>query len=207
MKLTNYNGVQIVEQGYEILAFPENPEKLIEMAGRTCYKSEDRITDTSAGKFCRMISKRGHLSVVEHASATVKFITDRGVTHELVRHRLASFSQESTRYVDYTNKGMKVIQPVELEDEQVKRWRGLMWLISYEYYKMRKNGVKPEIARAILPNSLAAEIVVTANFREWQHIFKLRCDKTAHPQIRALMIPLRDEFIKRAPNIFRKEQQ
>jgi thymidylate synthase (FAD) len=193
---------EIIEQSFEILNWPDNANKLIEIAGRTCYKSEDRITDDSADKFCKMIKNRGHLSVIEHASATVRFITDRGITHELVRHRLLSVSQESTRYVNYNKRPMRFIAPSGMLQSAYERWLDHMNTLAIGYKEMIELGEKPEIARSILPNSLAAEIVITANFREWRHIFKLRCDKAAHRQMRELMIPCRDEFKRRSPAIF-----
>lgn len=194
----------------------EEPLKLIELAGRVCWKSEDKITEESHLKFCKHILSKNHESVIEHASATVKFIVDRGVSHELVRHRLASFSQESTRYCSYKNNVTFIIPPwihiptgsyadcynITIEDSASIIWFNSMSDAQYYYQKLLQKGWTPQQARSVLPNSLKTEIVVTANLREWRHIFKLRCDKSAHPQMREIMIPLKEEFQRRIPIIF-----
>jgi thymidylate synthase (FAD) len=205
----------LIRPSYEILAHSASPNELIERAGRTCYKSEDKITQNSARNFVEMISKRGHLSVIEHASMTVKFIIDRGVSHELVRHRLASYSQESTRYVNYYKKGQitYIIPPwIDIKEGEYTfpYTEENPWIISLlecedHYNELIKIGWKPEQARSVLPNSLKTEIVMTANFREWSHVFKLRCSDAAHPQMREIMIPLQKECQKHWPEIFRKD--
>ena len=197
--------MQIIEQYWEFLQKPEFPAKIIETAGRVCYKSEDKITDSSSEKFLKMILKSGHESVIEHVSATVRFVTNRGVTHELVRHRLCAFSQESTRYVNYKNKKMEFIRPVwweELQEEEKEIWLNQMERAEEDYIKLIDLKMKPERAREILPNSLKTEIVTTANFREWRHIFNLRCSRKAHPQMRALMLDCLKGFQKEFPYIF-----
>lgn len=179
----------------------------IERAGRTCYKSEDKITTDSADRFCQMLIKRGHEAMIEHASATVKFVTNRGVTHELVRHRVASFGQESTRYVNYGGDDIAFIRPVWM-DEQNDGYTSFVLLCKMceAYYKqLLELGWKPEQAREVLPNALKTEIVVTANFREWRHIFKLRAIGATgkpHPQMQSLMIPVLTEFAERCPAVF-----
>lgn len=190
----------------------------LETFGRVCYKSEDLISLDSASKFCSMILKRNHLSVIEHESMTVRFICDRGFTHELVRHRLASFSQESTRYCNYSKKGVAFILPpwVEIEPgnyidiicrHEVFAVNDYIWYLSLKqaedrYIKLIENGWSPQQARSILPNSLKTEIIVTANLREWQHIFTLRCNSSAHPQMQELMVPLRNTLRGHLPEIF-----
>ncbi|MGE4552989.1 MAG: FAD-dependent thymidylate synthase [Desulfovibrionaceae bacterium] len=193
----------------------------IELAGRTCYKSEDKITDGSAQSFARMLIKRGHEAMLEHASATVKFITNRGVTHELVRHRVASFGQESTRFVNYGGDDIAFIRPVWCSESVVGIYgEGDFWpgedeatdefvrscLSAETFYKaMLGYGWQPQQAREVLPNSLKTEIVVTANFREWRHIFKLRAVGVTgkpHPQMQALMLPVLREFAERCPAVF-----
>ena len=187
----------------------------LERYGRTCYKSEDKITDKSASKFCRMILTRNHLSVIEHESMTVRFICDRGVTHELVRHRLASFSQESTRYCNYSGGVMFVIPPwvdmqpgeyytipVGLSPLASREWFHAVHQSESSYQRLLHEGWSPQQARSVLPNSLKTEIVVTANLREWGHIFRMRCDKSAHPQMQELMIPLRDHVSNILPELF-----
>lgn len=188
----------------------------IEAAGRTCYKSENKITDTSAVDFARMIVKRGHESVIEHVSASVRFVCDRGVSHEIVRHRLASYSQESTRYCNYKGGVAFVIPPWikwisqgEFEAESLcavfggeYEWANAMLESEINYQNLLEIGWKPEQARSVLPNSLKTEIVMTTNLREWRHFFKLRCAKAAHPQMRELAIPLLDAFKQQVPVIF-----
>lgn len=196
--------VKIRKQSWHWIYTTPFPLRLIERAGRTCYKSEDKITENSAEKFVRMILKKGHHSVIEHATASVKFITDRGVSHELVRHRLAAYSQESTRYVNYGNKGMEFIQPAWFDDadeEDQDIWLNAMTYAEKAYNQLIKNR-RPEEARDVLPNSLKTEVVRTANLRDWMHVFNQRCSKNAHPQMRALMISCREGFRKKIPVIF-----
>lgn len=164
--------------------------KRIEECGRICYKSEDKITDTSAEKFVRNLINCGHEAVLEHCSFTMKFICDRGVSHELVRHRLASYCQESTRYCNYA-KGkfggeITVIEPCYLEKESAayKIWRIGCLDAEDSYMMLLEQGLTAQEARAVLPNSLKTEVVMTANLREWRHFFKLRCAPAAHPQMR-----------------------
>jgi len=196
--------MKIIEQSWKWIQKPHNPLQIIEKAGRTCYKSENRITDTSAQQFVKSLIKRKHESVIEHISASVKLITNLGVTHELVRHRLASYSQESTRYVSY-KKELVFIKPIwwdKWSDEERRIWLNTMKHIEQAYLSLLKSGSPPEKAREVLPKSLKTEIVVTANLREWRHIFKLRCSPKAHPQIRALMIDCLEEFKKEIPVVF-----
>lgn len=212
--------MRLVKPSTEILNITLDPLALIEVAGRTCYKSEDKITPTSATAFAERILKLGHESVIEHASASVRFICDRGVTHEIVRHRLASYSQESTRYCDYNNGEVEFIVPpwcYNIEEglygldwsESAGGMEGCeaMWinamLMAEESYKdLRRQDWSPQQARSVLPNSLKTEIVMTANLREWRHFFKLRCAKAAHPQMREVAVPLLEAFKERIPVIF-----
>jgi len=196
--------MKIVEQSYQIMVIPKNILETLEKIGRTCYQSEGDIKPGSAEKFCKMILKKNHQSVIEHVSLTVKFITNRGVTHELVRHRLAAFSQESTRYVKYDG-NMEFIRPVwwdKWSDEEKNLWGKSMSSTEAIYCRLIEQKSRLEQAREVLPNSLKTEIVVTANLREWRHIFTMRCAKAAHPQMRALMIPLLKELQQLVPVIF-----
>lgn len=240
--------MNLVQPSYEILGiFPGEEDCLqwLERIGRTCYKSEAKITDESAPKFVRSILKLDrmdmlearvydlvmdaqgclksaeestksivqavrdvladppHESVIEHSMMTVRFIFDRGISHEMVRHRLCAFSQESTRYCNYTkgdaDAGINVIDPPFWDkddpDEQLwTAWQKAMLDANESYRHMVSLGAKPQEARSVLPNSLKTEIVVTANFREWRHIFRLRTSKRAHPQIRQVMVPLLKEL-------------
>ena len=181
----------------------EEMVRKIEAAGRTCYKSEAKITTDSANNFINNIIKRGHESVLEHEKISVRIICDRGVTHELVRHRIASYSQESTRYVDY-KKGIEVIKPCFWEEgsKELKKWKNCMRFLEVNYIKMRESGALPQEARSILPNSLKTEIVCTMNLREWRHFFKLRCVKAAHPQMRELSYMILEKFVSTIPIVF-----
>ena len=197
----------IVEQSATLLSITKEPEILLERAGRTCYKSEDKITEESAPKFVKMICKRNHESVLEHAIATIVFTTDRGITHELVRHRIASYSQESTRYVNYYKKGeIRVVMPLAMSIGQTIHWRRAMEDAQENYNKMIAEGCTPEVARDVLPTCLAADIVVTANFREWKHIIKLRTAKAAHPKIRQLIGYAQAILIEHSPTVFTPEE-
>jgi thymidylate synthase (FAD) len=198
--------MKIIDQTWTWLQKPIKPIEILELAGRTCYKSENRITEGSAGKFVKMILDLGHETVLEHVSASVRLITNRGVTHELVRHRLASYSQESTRYVRYKN-GLQFIKPVWWNDpnyseEQKQHWIHAMELGEKLYLEALEKGDRPEQAREMLPNAIKAEIVMTANLRQWRHIFAMRCSKKAHPQIRALMLDCLEGFTKEIPIVF-----
>jgi thymidylate synthase (FAD) len=187
--------------GEEVLA-------LIERAGRTCYKSEDKIASGTAETFVGRILASGHESVIEHSSATVRIICDRGVTHELVRHRLASFSQESTRYANYARdrfgREITVIRPFFWQDDPAKYaiWEKAMVACEAAYLALMDAGAKAQEARSVLPNSLKTEIVMTANLREWRHVFSLRCDPASHPQMREVMLPLLAAFAARIPVLF-----
>lgn len=179
--------------------------KHIERCGRTCYKSEDRITDSSATEFVGMLLRRGHESVLEHVSVSVRIVCDRGVSHELVRHRLCSFAQESTRYCNYSGSGVTFIRPCFWTDENSREYK--MWLaaIAYaedQYLALLKEGASPQEARSVLPNSTKTELVITANLREWRHIFKMRTAKDAHPQCREVMCMVKKQFAEWMPEVF-----
>lgn len=204
--------VKIVKPSYEILTPINGNEilKLIELAGRTCYKSDNLITPDSAKNFVEKIAQRGHESVIEHYNITVRFICNRGFTHELVRHRLAAYSQESTRYCNYNKdkfgSEITVIKPFEINEDtkEYDLWKEAMQNAEKSYMAMIENGSKPENARGVLPIDIKTEIVITTNLREWKHIFKLRTSKAAHPSMRELMIPLLKEFKEKIPVIFDK---
>lgn len=186
--------------------------KNIELFGRTCYKSEEKISESSSKKFVENIIKIGHESVVEHEKITVRIICDRGVSHEIVRHRIASYSQESTRYCNYSDnkfgRQITVIEPFfwRMSDEKSSKkyniWKKAMLAAEKAYLELIDEGATPQEARSVLPNSLKTEIVVTMNMREWRHFFKLRTSKAAHPQMREIACPLLDEFKNRIPILF-----
>lgn len=182
--------------------------KKIEKAARVCYKSEDKISENTAPQFIANIIKRGHESVLEHEKITVTIICDRGVSHEIVRHRIASYSQESTRYCNYTDgkfgSELTFIKPCfwSETDEKYRIWYEQMTQIEDNYNKLIKMGAKPQEARDILPNSLKTEIVVTMNIREWRHFFKLRCSPAAHPQMREISLKMLFDFKRIIPVLF-----
>ena len=201
--------MKIINQYYKIKSF--DPEELImdvESAARVCYKSEDKITKGSAEKLITNLINNGHEAMLEHASISVRFITDRGVTHEMVRHRLCAVAQESTRYCNYANdkfgNELTFIKPVfwNFDVEIYKVWLRAMQFSENTYLAMIKMGAKPQEARSVLPNSLKTEIVITANLREWRHIFYLRSAPAAHPQMRDLMIKLENQLIEMLPCVF-----
>lgn len=189
--------MKIIEPKVELVNAPDYATLLstVEQAGRTCYKSEDKITDGSAEKFVRNILKRGHEAVIEHASLTVRFTCDRGVSHEIVRHRLAAYCQESTRYCNYSKEGfgseITVIKPCFLEDGTGSYvvWRDACEMAEAYYFRLLNGNTKrltPQEARSVLPNSLKTEVVMTADMREWRHFIRLRCAPAAHPDMRVV---------------------
>ena len=203
--------MRIVQPSYEILTPDEvimSISKHIERCGRVCYKSEDKITDSSAATFCAKIVASHHESVVEHASLTVKFVCDRGVSHEIVRHRVASFSQESTRFCDYASakfgRDVAFIEPFFFakDSKPYAVWKTACEEAEKAYFSLRDSGCTAQEARSVLPNSLKTEIIVTANIREWRHIMKERTSKAAHPQMRQLMVPLNNELAAMLPEFF-----
>jgi thymidylate synthase (FAD) len=213
--------MKLIKPSYKILTKINGPDVLknIEVIGRVCYKSEEKITDMSAEAFIKMLITSGHHSVIEHYSVSVKFICDRGVSHEIVRHRLASFSQESTRYCNYSkdkfDNQLTFIIPVWMQSLNEGVYKNIIstkdndcrYLEHLErsesaYNHLINMGWQPQQARAVLPNSLKTEIVVTANLREWRTIFEQRCSAKAHPQMRELMCPLLTNLKKQIPIVF-----
>lgn len=208
--------MKIIKPSVELMEPVDGGEILrkIERIGRVCYKSEDKITEDSAERFVRGIIKSGHESVIEHQSISVKVICDRGVSHEIVRHRIASYSQESTRYCNYTGEkfgGIVVIDistgfHYDLENEVDRKkwiiWQNAMAAAGTYYSKMIEAGAKPEEARSVLPNSTKTEIVMTMNLREWRHFLRLRGGKAAHPQIREVVDMILEKFHAEIPVVF-----
>ena len=183
----------------------------IEKVARTCYKSEGKIQEGSAAKMVASLIKSGHEAMLEHASVTVKFVVDRGISHELVRHRLASFAQESTRYCNYSKDdfGSEITfiipEYLEYKSEGWNIWKESMKQAEDAYFKMLDFGLSPQEARAVLPNSLKTEVVMTANLREWRHFFKLRALGTTgkpHPQMLEVTVPLLEDFKQMIPVVF-----
>ena len=202
--------MKIIKPSIEILdnITPVEVLKKLELCGRVCYKSEDKITDESAVKFISNIIKRGHESVLEHVSFSVRFICDRGVSHEIVRHRIASYSQESTRYCNYSkgqfNGEITVIEPCFLVPgtEGYDMWYRACQMAEQYYFSMLDWGCSPQEARAVLPNSLKTELVMTANIREWRYFLKLRTSPAAHPQMKEVAGLLLKELKVKIPVVF-----
>lgn len=201
--------MKIIDQSWRFENKPENVLETLERAARTCYKSEDKIADGSAEKLIAALIKNGHHSVLEHVNISVRIISDRATVNELVRHRLASYSQESQRYVRYDEVEFvrqEGLPSAYYEDgtrnEVYHRWLYAIIDAEYEYEKLIDHGVHQQVARSVLPNCTKTEIFVTTNIREWRHIFKLRCSKKAHPQIRALMLDMLKEFAEEWPVLF-----
>lgn len=207
--------MKIIKAGYEILTpiSEGGIEELqhIEKIARVCYKSEHLITEDgeSAKKMVKMLINRDHTAMIEHSMLSVKFIVDRGVSHEIVRHRISSFAQESTRYCNYAkdkfNNEIVVIRPNFFPDEEselYKQWKNAMAYAEKSYFSLIEAGATPQEARAVLPSSTKTEITMTANYREWRNFFKLRTEKTAHPQMREVTIPLLQELKEKLPVIF-----
>ena len=201
---------QIAILSAELVTHTPDPLQVIESAGRICYKSEDRVTKDSAEDFVRKILLRGHEAVLEHASATFHIICDRGVSHEAVRHRLASFCQESTRYCNYGNEKfggqITVIEPPFTHRDNGcpnecphHIWETAVKAAEEAYNELLGLGQPPQIARSVLPICLKTEIMLTANMREWRHILRLRTDKAAHPQIREVMGQVLEVFTTKWP--------
>lgn len=184
----------------------------IEKAGRTAYKSEEKTSNISAEKFVKNILRMGHESVIEHFVITARVVCDRGVSHEIVRHRLASYTQESTRYCNYSKgkfgKQITVIEPcfwdknIPNDNEKFQTWKKAMLASEESYLKLIESGSTPQEARSVLPNSLKTEIVMTMNLREWRHFFKLRTSTSAHPQMREIAKLMLSEFKQKVPVIF-----
>jgi thymidylate synthase (FAD) len=200
--------MRVVNAGFEIMTPLDGKSilKHIERCGRVCYKSEEKITEDSCAKFVSNIIKRGHESVLEHFSFSVRFIVDRGISHEIVRHRIASYSQESTRYCNYGGEDVAFINPKALYyfvgSGERYLWEEACELAEKTYKDLIENGSDPQQARSVLPNSLKTEVVMTANLREWRHFLRLRTASAAHSQMREVTVPLLDELRKLIPVIF-----
>lgn len=222
--------MKLIRPYYEIIT-PINEDmevkkiiKTIEKVARTCYKSEDKITEDSAEKMIKMLISRGHEAMIEFGDIIVKFVCDRGVSHEIVRHRLGSYAQESTRYCNYSKdkfgNQITFIIPCWINDEQIdlvqkmnennfmevyettKAWYSSLNASEQAYNLLIKLGWQPQEARSVLPNALKTEINVKYNIREWRHFFKQRCSTAAHPQMRELTIPLLNDFKLKIPILF-----
>jgi len=206
--------LRIVEPSFAFESPVDREEilKHLERAGRTCYKSEGKIGDGTAAAFVRSVVKRGHESVLEHVSLTVRVVCDRGVSHEIVRHRLASYSQESTRYCNYGDgkfgNQVSFVRPCFWQEdtpeakEKLRIWTESMQAAENAYLALLAQGATPQEARSVLPNSLRTELVMTMDLREWRHFLKLRSDRASHPQMRELAVPMLAGFRLLLPELF-----
>lgn len=181
--------------------------KNIELACRTCYRSEGQITEDSYKKLLQNCINKGHESVLEHEKITIRMICDIGVYKDLTRHRFASFSIESSRYCNYGkdkfDNELKFIKPCNIEPGQIYAfWMNEMQNIEHTYQEMSRRGCTPDQMRLILPHSTAALVTMTANIREWKHILELRANKFAHPSVQQVMIPIAKLFKEQMPEIF-----
>lgn len=185
--------MEVVDLSVELLHMTPEPLRLIERSGRVCYKSEDKITGDSAEAFVRKIISRGHESVLEHAYASFLIVCNRGVSHEAVRHRIAAYSQESTRYCNYGG-GVKFVRPFDLTPAAEVIWKSACRFAERAYDELIDLGCPPQVARDVLPICTKTELVWSANFREWRHILKLRTSKAAHPQIQWICGQIKEFF-------------
>lgn len=198
----------IVEHSVTLLHHTPHPEKIIEQAGRVCWKSEDRITEDSHVRFIRHLLDSNHESVIEHASAGFIIGTDRATANQIVRHRLASYSQMSTRYCNYSKDKfggqIRVIKPIDLNEstQAYGEWYDQVRRSEFTYLNMLDAGCKPETARAILPHCLHTELVATANFRGWRNFLRLRLSSHAQPEVRLVARMIADELAQISPTIF-----
>jgi len=179
----------IVSQSVGIESYTHNPLDVISNAARTCYASQEKRKDDYEEKnFIRSLIRSGHESVIEHASASFRVVVDRAIANEIVRHRLASYSQVSTRYVGFEHDNMiKVIKPSDIRDNDIEcfnAWFETCEVAERAYFNMIEHGYKKEVARSVLPLCLSTNLLMTMNFRAWRNFLKLRMDKAAHPDIR-----------------------
>ncbi|TAL33248.1 MAG: FAD-dependent thymidylate synthase [Spirochaetes bacterium] len=186
-----------------LLAVTPRAEKLIEEAGRTCYLSLDRIDENSGQGFIRRCIRSGHHSILEHASASFRIMgASRAFTHQLVRHRVASFSQQSQRYVTESEFNYIIPPDIAAHADAAAIYRDFIESARKAYISLRELGVKKEDARFVLPNALESQIVFSANFRELRHIFALRCDRAAQWEIRGVALEMLRIMQAEAPSVF-----
>ena len=213
--------MRLIKPYVEVVHFQPEATTTIEKAGRVCYQSTGRsdLNEVSSSNFVKRLISKGHLSVLEHASASIRFVVDRGVSHEIVRHRIASYSQESTRYCKYNDHvvfvipswaseikaGIYTLDTVKCADTlpaDQRTWFIAMLNAEADYSKLISHNISPQNARSVLPNSLKTELIMTANMREWRHFFKLRTDPAAHPDMQIVAGPALRAMYYRAPEIF-----
>lgn len=202
--------MRIVKPGFQIISPVDGEQVLrhLEICGRVCYKSEDAMDSQSAARLVRHMLERGHESPIEHFSISVRVICDRGVSHEWVRHRIASYSQESTRYCNYSKAKfggeLTFIKPYFCEEggPLYDEWKNAMQAAERAYFGLLQLGARPEDARSVLPNSIKTEFICTMNLREWRHFFRLRCAQAAHPAMLEVSVPMLKQFQALIPVIF-----
>ena len=218
--------MRIIEPSFEIM-FKEtlhNFTKKLERIARTCYKSEDKISEDTDLRLIKTLLGRKHYPMFDHVTVSVRVICDRGVAHEIVRHRIAAYAQESTRFCNYSKDKFGghitfikpcffpeiicgIADPKYLSIDKPPKTKAAMWThqmywCEKTYLKMIEEGCKPEEARSVLPNSLKTEIVMTLDLTAWRHFFTLRTAKAAHPQMREITVPLLEKFKTLIPLIF-----
>lgn len=187
----------------KLLAITPQAEKVIELAGRTCYLSFQKVAKDSEKKFIRFLIQSGHASVLEHAYATFRLQNiSRSLTHQLVRHRVASYSQQSQRYVDEKNFGYVIPDSIRKNKQALALYQKFMHHSKEIYTQLREMNIVKEDARFVLPNGVKTEIVISANLREFRHIFKLRCHIKAQWEIRQVCIKMLEILKKKAPTVF-----
>ena len=195
--------MRITEPEVTLLAVSPRAEKLIEEAGRTCYLSFDKMDDTSEANFVRRCIKNGHHSILEHATASFRIRgASRAFTHQLVRHRVASFSQQSQRYVSEDEFNYVVPPDIQASPEAGALFDEFLETARTTYRRLREMGIKKEDARFVLPNALESEIVFSANFRELRHVFALRCARGAQWEIRGVCLAMLRLMQAEAPSVF-----
>lgn len=206
--------MHVIRQSVELVQHSPEPDKLIERIARVCYNSEDKMACDCADGYCDKcrarrekflggLAGKRHDSVFEHAVATFRIVTDRGITHELVRHRLASYTQSSTRYIKY-DEGVPVVEPIFVKDGEREAWQAAMAAAEKAYADLLSSGVPAQNARDVLPTCTATTIFMTANFREWRHVIALRAAPGAHPKIRELAKMIHAALVPLCPVYFRE---
>lgn len=204
----------LTKQRTTLIQSTADPLAIIEYAGRTCYASALSLTPELQNSFVRQLVRQKHESVLEHASATFEIITSRDISHEIVRHRIASYSQESTRYRDYKQltfiippwvnieEGEYTEKPDYVKHETVSIWFEQLLFAEKTYLRLRELDCAPEVARSVLPGQTKTKLVATANFRQWRHFIKLRSAPAAHAEIREIAIRILQELRQLAPPAF-----
>lgn len=199
--------IQWIKPSHEIISYSHTDIiSAMELVGRNAYKSEDKITPESGSKFIKMILNKNHTGILEHCSITIRFITSRSISHELVRHRIASYVEQSQRYINFNKiDSIKCIIPLDIENStpvMLQLFKDSVTQSIDSYRILVENKIKPQISREVLPNCFYTDVIATFNFRSLRNMLNLRCDETAHPEMRRLMIPLLVELYNKYPVLF-----